>query len=387
MNSKQDFLQEAKSVKIAIIDHVGNKAGMDYYDCSLAKGLEKNECETFLFSNFLGRDTDKIKYHSVFEGHTKSNPLKKLFYLLRGVLQASYRAKKYEVDLVILHLFYANAITLILIAVPRLFGLKTLVVSHDVTSFVENDNKAIQQLIYNQFSTYVVVHNHFSYNTLIKNININNIEKVKIIKQGGYIDLVNTNISKADARRKMGLEEDQKYILFFGQIKKVKGLDILLEAMSNVSNDIKLIIAGKPLQDDMNFYNEIIKKHHLEDRVIQMIRFIEDEERENLFLSADVNVLPYRIIYQSAVLLMAMSHGVAVIASDLPANKEVITDQENGLLFVNENPKDLADKINLFFNTPNLKDTLSFNAKKTIEQSYSWDEIAKSYIEIVHNGV
>ena len=153
--------------------------------------------------------------------------------------------------------------------------------------------------------------------------------------------------------------------------------------MSDVNVNIKLIIAGKPLQDDMHFYDEIIKKYHLEGRIIKMIRFIEDDERENLFFSADVNVLPYRIIYQSGVLLMAMSHGLPVIASDLPANKEIIIDQENGLLFENENVSDLANKINKFFDSNLLQNTLPLNSTKTIKESYNWDDIAKAYIDIV----
>lgn len=369
--------------KIAIIDHVGNKAGMDYYSSALAKGFVNQKCSCTVYSNFIGIESDRINYKMYYEGHSKTNQFLKLFRFLIATIKSSYQARKEKTDLVVLHLFYSNIITLILVFLPRLFGLKTLVVAHDISSFVDNDNQLIQNLIYNKFSNNIVVHNKFSYATLINSIKVENPEKIKIIKHGGYIDHIQNSTTKENARKQLGLDEHQKYILFFGQIKKVKGLDILLKAMPSVDTDINLIIAGKPLQSDMQFYYEIIDKLKLENRVVKIIRFIEDSERENLFFASDLNVLPYRIIYQSGVLLMAMSHGLPVIASDLPANKEIITDEDNGLLFENENTHDLADKINNFFKNDDLKNRLVLNSIKTIEKLYNWDDIAKSYIDIV----
>ena len=179
------------------------------------------------------------------------------------------------------------------------------------------------------------------------------------------------------------MDEEAKYILFFGQIKKVKGLDILLEALGKVPADIKLIIAGKPWKDDFSGYDALIEKYHLENRVIKIIRFIEDSERKNLFFAADVNVLPYRIIFLSAVLLMAMSHGLPVIASDLPANKEIINDGENGMLFKSEDSDDLALKIELFFQDKSFSRELTANALHIIKAEYDWSTICEEYLKLI----
>lgn len=369
--------------KIAIIDHVGNKAGMDYYDSSLAKGFIENGCNAHVFSNFIGIMPDQITYHNIFEGHSKSGNIMKLYLLLKGVIKASYYSRKNNIDLVIMHLFYANIITLLLMFIPRLFGLNLLIISHDISSFVDNDNKIVQRLIYNIISKHIVVHNQFSYEELLKNIDINVVNKIHIIKHGGYIDHINFNIEKENARKNLGLDINKKYILFFGQIKKVKGLDILLEALALVNEDVNLIVAGKPLQDDMKFYNEIISKNELGHRIIKIIRFIEDDERENLFFASDVNILPYRVIYQSGVLLMAMSYGLPVIASNLSANREIIINNENGLLFESENSIDLAQKIDDFFRDESFKKKLTINSKHTIVSNYSWKDIAEQYIRII----
>jgi len=263
--------------------------------------------------------------------------------------------------------------------------LKTAVISHDVSSFVGNDNTLIQNLIYNTLSDHIIVHNQFSYDELMENTKINVSKKVTIIKHGGYIDHIGERTDKFSNRKALGLDPEGKYILFFGQIKEVKGLDILLEAMSKTSLDIKLIIAGKPWKSDFSQYDVLIKKYDLENRVIKMIRFIEDDEREKLFFASDVNVLPYRIIYQSGVLLMAMSHGLPVIASDLPANKEIIIDRQNGMLFKNGNADSLSIQINSFFYDPLQQEKLAESALKTIQDEFDWNVIAKSYVGMIGN--
>ena len=374
---------DRKIHRIAIIDHVGAKAGMDYYSSSLAKGFAEQGCKVDVYSNFSGIEPTKIAYHSLYEEHAKSHALTKLFRFLTATFKASSNARENKSDLVILHLFSAVPIMAALIMIPKLFGLKTAVISHDVSSFTDNDNSLVQNLIYNKLSDFIVVHNQFSHDTLLKNVQIDNYKKVVIIKHGGYLDHIGEKPSKQKVREELGLKQDGKYILFFGQIKEAKGLDILLKAMSHIPENIKLIIAGKPWRNDFASYDKQIYDLGLHDRVIKMIHFIEDEEREKLFFAADVNVLPYRVIFQSGVLLMAMSHGLPVIASDLPANKEIIEEQVNGLLFKSEDSEDLAKKIALFFDDADLSDKLPLNEQETIEKEYAWDKIAKQYLELL----
>lgn len=370
-------------MKIAIIDHVGKKAGMDYYTDSLAKGFVENHTKVTIFSNFIGLNQNNVSYKNYFDGHTKDNNFIKLFKFAFATVKASFKAKMESSDLVILHLFSASFLTLLLITIPKIFGLKVAIISHDVSSFLDNDNSFIQNLIYNKLSNYIIVHNKFSYDELLNNIKIKDIKKIHIIKHGGYLDYINVNYEKDKMRKDLNLELDKKYILFFGQIKDVKGLDILLKALTNVDKDINLIIAGKPWQSDFSKYDKLIKEYHLEKRIVKIIRFIEDNEREKLFFASDVNVLPYKIIYQSGVLLMAMSHKLSVIASNLKPNAEIINHMENGLLFETEDSDDLAKQINLYFNNIELKNKLSINAYKTIRDDYSWNEIAKKYINFI----
>ncbi|OQK17904.1 hypothetical protein AU255_08595 [Methyloprofundus sedimenti] len=371
------------SKRISIFDHVGKKAGMDYYSSSLAKGFVNQDCDVSVYSNFVGIEPSIIDYVPVFEGHTLGGSVKKLFKFIRATLQASHDARKKKADLVVLHLFSAVPVMVPLILIPKLFGLKTAVISHDVSSFTDRDSSIVQNLIYNVLTDNIIVHNQFSYETLLKSIAIKDPKKVVIIKHGGYLDHIGERPQRETVRKELGLEPAGKYMLFFGQIKDAKGLDVLLDAMCKIPDDIKLIIAGKPWRGDFTRYGQQIESLGLTNRIVKMIRFIEDDEREKLFFSSDVNILPYRVIFQSGVLLMAMSHGLPVIASDLPANKEIITHKENGMLFESGDADDLARQIKTFFETGHLAGDIGKKALETIEKDYSWGKIATQYLRLL----
>lgn len=368
---------------VSIIDHVGKKAGMDYYSASLAKSLDKLDCSVFVYSNFTSIDDSKVEYHEYYEEHSDKNLITRLSIFLFAILKSAHKTKKQKSDFVIMHLFSANMVTFLLFLIPKIFRLNIAVIAHDVSSFINGDNRFLQKIIYNIFANQIIVHNEFSKKMLLKSVDIKDSSKIVIIKHGGYIEHIKYRYTKNEARKELGLNKEGKYILFFGQIKRVKGLDILLKALKETPKDIKLIIAGKPQRDDIVYYDRLIDELVLQDRVIKIIRYIEDDEREKLFYAADVNVLPYRIIYQSGVLLMAMSYGLPVIASDLEPNAEIIEDKVNGMLFKNGDAQSLSKKIKEFFDDSSIAKKIAKNSVQTIKDKYCWDAIALQYKQLV----
>ena len=139
-------------------------------------------------------------------------------------------------------------------------------------------------------------------------------------------------------------------ILFFGKIRKYKGLAVLLEAMPRVLSqvDCRLMIVGE-FYDPIDRYGEIIRKLKLENCVVIDNRYVENEEVPGIFAQADLLVLPYLTASQSAVAQIALSNGLPVIASDAGGLSEAILDGVNGLLFPPGDVDALADRIVLFF--------------------------------------
>lgn len=367
--------------KIAVIDPVGIKAGMDYYNMSLLKALSQKGISTFLYSN-LSASSNQVTIKNVF-GAFYSSKIKQGFNLLKATLQSCLDCRKNSVDTVILHLFSTQFMTFVVFLTCKIFGFKIIAIAHDVSSFAGDDSPIFRSLIYNRFSDKIVVHNTFSYDFLVPLLQLKSVNKVSVIKHGSFVDMPDDSVSKLQAREGLGLSSNGKYILFFGQIKKVKRLDVLINAMKDVQPDVKLIVAGKVWKDDFSIYQDLIQKNGLEDRVILDIQFISNKKKEWYFKSADLMALPYENIFQSGVLLTAMSYGIATVCSDIPPFKEVINDGFDGFLFEKNNSSDLAEKINQMVVSDAPDDSVGNFARQKMLTDYSWLKISSDYLEIL----
>ncbi len=143
---------------------------------------------------------------------------------------------------------------------------------------------------------------------------------------------------------------DGRTILFFGKVRKYKGLDVLLAAMPKVLSqiDCQLLIVGE-FYDSIERYRELIHKLELEQDVHIDSRYVPNEEVVGIFDRADVLVLPYLSATQSAVAQIALRNGLPLIASRTGGLSEVVIENVNGLLFPPGNANALADKIISYF--------------------------------------
>ena len=98
---------------------------------------------------------------------------------------------------------------------------------------------------------------------------------------------------------------------------------------------------------------------------------------EHYYCAADLVVLPYKKIYQSGVLMMTLSYGKPVLASDLPPLKEIVADMQTAFLFESENSTLLAEKINLILLDPKKLEEVRVNGQELINVRYDWDEIGR----------
>jgi glycosyltransferase involved in cell wall biosynthesis len=139
-------------------------------------------------------------------------------------------------------------------------------------------------------------------------------------------------------------------LLFFGIVRKYKGLEVLLEAMPLVLSKIKcrLVIAGE-FYEPVERYQRLIREHRLEPFVHIENRYVPNEEVGGLFAQADVMVLPYLDTSQSAVAGMALAAGLPVIASRVGGLPEVIRENVTGLLVPPGDAPAMAEAILNYF--------------------------------------
>lgn len=364
-------------MSIAIIDHVGTKAGIDEYTGQLAAGLVHNGIACMVVSNFTV-GVPGVKSYRYFAHHLNSSVQKGINFVV-GFFRAAWRCRASGYRDVIVHLFSYSLKDVYALLLMKLFGLRTTVVVHDVENFAKPGTSRWSRFMLHGLSARIVVHNRFSLEQMLA-LNGRDLEsKTKIIPHGNFHTLPSPEPDRAAARKMLGLEDGRFYLLFFGQIKTVKGLDILLDALKELPEQGHLVIAGKPWKDDFSRYEEQMLRLGIGDRIVQMVRFIENDERDRLFKACDLLVLPYRQIFQSGVQLMGMSYKIPVVASDLAPNRELITHGHNGWLFASGDAADLAAVIKDIIAQPQQMPIVAQQAWNDCVTERNWDLIAHSY--------
>ena len=358
---------------IAIIDHVGCKAGMDSYSGSLAQGFIDIGVECFLFSNF---EIAGAKNYSLFRKQ-KGSKISSVLNQIVPFWKAGKICKKNNMEECMVHFFSFEIKDLIALRILRFFGLKILGIVHDV-EHLAGKGDVYREKILNEFCDKIMVHNTFSKDALLK-LYPSLESKTKVIPHMNFHNLPSGK-DERELRAKWKMQEGKKYLLFFGQIKDAKGLDILLGAMSKTDSSIHLIIAGRVWQTSFDKYEQAIAHYGLKDRVQAHIRFITDDERDELFTACDAIILPYKIIYQSGVMQVAMSYRIPIVSSDIPPFREMMGNDVYGTLFESENANDLAEKINLtLVNSKEMKEK-SVRAHEMAREKFSNKQIAKDII-------
>lgn len=374
-------------VGVALIEPVGSHGGMDYYDCGLAAGLGRNDvaCVWYSCEKSRVRGQDGVELIRSFDRVWGKDPsIIRAIRYVKGLLASLADAKRRRLDVVHFHFFQVGILEFAGVLFARIFGFPVVVTVHDVESFSKGGRSRVLAKIAYSLCARLVVHNAVSEREL-RSLVGTGCERVRVVPHGSYIGLVPPVSTKGDSRQHLGIPGNSNVVLFFGQIKTVKGLDVLIRAFSRVQSTMDscvLLIAGKVWKDDFSGYQALIEQAGLSERVALHIRYIDDEEIPMFYGAADVVVLPYRKIYQSGVLLMAMSLGVPVVTSDLPGMTEIVRDQVNGYLFRSEDVDHLAEVLSHAVGDEERRTEMTIHAKELMESEYAWSSIGRRLKDI-----
>lgn len=190
-------------------------------------------------------------------------------------------------------------------------------------------------------------------------------------------------LSKKEAREKLNIDPDQKIILFFGFIRRYKGLDILLEAMADKRIKharIKLLIGGEFYEDEKS-YREQIKKLGIEDRLILRTDFVPDEMVRYFLSAADVVIQPYRNATQSGVTPLAYHFEKPMIVTNVGGLPALVPHEKVGLV-TEPDPVALADAILRFYEMGEDYFIPHLRAEK---EKYSWSNLVDTIKSLAKN--
>lgn len=159
-----------------------------------------------------------------------------------------------------------------------------------------------------------------------------------------------SSISRKEARENLGLPQNANVVLFFGLVRKYKGLHHLIDAMKLLPDDLncRLLIAGE-FYDDKEPYLSKIAENDLADTIQVIDEYIPNEQVSMYFRAANVVALPYVSATQSGIVQIAFGLETPVITTNVGGLPEVIDDGKTGYLVDAGKAQQLADAITKFF--------------------------------------
>jgi len=205
-------------------------------------------------------------------------------------------------------------------------------------------------------------------------------DKQAILVQHPLYDNFGEIISKQEAREQLKINKEESLILFFGFIRKYKGLDLLLEAMADErirKSGIKLLIAGEFYEDDKP-YRELIEKLDIKDQLILRTDFIPDSEVKYYLCAADAVIQPYKHATQSGVTPLAYYFEKPMIVTNVGGLPSLVPDEKAGLV-VEPAPSSIANGILRFYQ---LGENYFIPHLRSEKQKYSWANMVKAIMNL-----
>ena len=141
-------------------------------------------------------------------------------------------------------------------------------------------------------------------------------------------------ITKLEARLQLGLPKEDKIILFFGYIRKYKGLDLLIHAMANEAIKklgIQLMIVGE-FYEDASAYHDLVSSLGLQDQIKFYSNYIPDGEVKNYVCSADFIIQPYKNATQSGVTPLAYHFEKPMLVTNVGGLADTVPNLKTGIV-------------------------------------------------------
>jgi D-inositol-3-phosphate glycosyltransferase len=197
-------------------------------------------------------------------------------------------------------------------------------------------------------------------------------------------------ISRYEARKRLGIATEAKVVFYVGRFDPRKGIETLVRAVSNSSwrddSRLQLIIGGgsRPGRSD-GIERERIEGIVAEVGIKEKTKFpgrIGDEELPIYYAAADVCVVPSHYEPFGLVAIEAMASGTPVIASDVGGLQFTVVNEQTGLLAPPKDVEKFARSIERILDDPQWQKQLGINARKRVEEKFSWSGVAAQLDEV-----
>lgn len=186
---------------------------------------------------------------------------------------------------------------------------------------------------------------------------------------------------KIVARQMLGLPTEAPLFLFFGVLRRDKGIESLLEAASSLmaEREFTLVLAGWPMEYTAEQILQMVARWGLRDRTVLRLAYVAERDVPAYFAASDALILPYAKTYTGGsgpLTKGACTYRRPVIATRVSGMGPLVERHRIGLVAEPENPRSLADKMREFLAlSENDRETMAGNAAR-LAAANSWDVLA-----------
>jgi len=184
-------------------------------------------------------------------------------------------------------------------------------------------------------------------------------------------------------KNQLGINKDDQVILFFGYVRKYKGLDVLIKAFPKIlqNNPNTFLLVVGEFYDNPNIYFQLIEKLNIKERVKVINQFVANEEVGKYYLASDVVVLPYRSATQSGILNVAYGFKKPVIVTNVGGLTEFVVEGKTGFVI---NPDSEDEIVRGYEEYVGKKDEVNFKENITeFNRKNSFENLPKLIHQII----
>ena len=293
--------------------------------------------------------------------------------------------KKYTIDTIHAHWIIPQGLVASLALLGNKQSVKLVCTSHGGDLFGLQDNLSIflKRWVIKRCHAITVVSQAmlFKIHELAKDI----IPTVSVIPMG--TDLTHTFVPNPNIKRATN------QLLFVGRLVEKKGLTYLLQALQQLQPNfpnLELIIAGSgPLKNQLIEQTQQLGIEHQ----VKFVGRLTHIELVTIYQTSTLAVFPFIQTKDGdmeglgLVMVEAMGCGCPVIASDLPAVRDVIKHGETGYLFYPTEDRILAQSLALFMNSLQQSSNITKQALVFTRQNFNWDIITDKYITVLKKTI
>lgn len=248
-----------------------------------------------------------------------------------------------------------------------------VVTVHNVYPHERARTRRLRHALHRTYHTadHLIAHTHYTVNGLLRDFSVPP-DRITRIPHGRTQPLAGEAVLPPR-------EDGGHQVLWFGQIRPEKALDVLIRALRHVLDDgvpCRLVVAGAA-EADMDVYRDLARQLGVTDAVDFQIGFVPETAIARLFAAATVVALPYRAIDQSGVAIMAVSLGRAIVASRVGGLAELVDDAGCGLLVPVNDDVAFAAALRRMICDPPFRTACETNARRYAETTLSWGPIAE----------